>query len=492
MRSHRAAILLVIAAAAAGAGLAGCSSGHHTPSAIARSPTTTTTTVAPPTSISAANTTTRCPVSATPATGLGPPPAGLVALTIYQQGRVPFPSAVFTDPSVGGVDLLAQWSNLEPAPGTFDWPILDCVFEQADVHHKFVALTLTPGFTSPSWVLQLPGVQTQSFRYSYSNKAAARPLPLPWNQPYLTSWFTFLGAVAARYGTNPEFRLIQVAGPTSVSSEMSLPDHTSGDTALPASANGSDVAEWISLGYTPTRYVDAWRQAFAAYHRLFPDQYLALALYPGLPIGDNGSPDPAQSNATRLDVIAVGMEYKPQFDLQEDGVKGGVPPPSDPAYNSVMANCGNIVTGLQNAKSTTVSPSEQGPPSLALGHVVAAGVDFWEVYTQDVVNPTMQAVMAKASAELPAGSGCKPLVLTVGPRQGASVTLTAVTDLRLDSSEALNIYDGAKLLRKCPTSTCSVTTSSASASNAYTADVGAAGTQPYTAQAVVSATSGPR
>ena len=72
------------------------------------------------------------------------------------------------------------------------------------------------------------------------------------------TWFTFWARSLPRYGNNPEFRLIEVGGPTSVSTEMSLPDRKTGDTALPASAHGSDIAEWISLGYTPDKYVNAW------------------------------------------------------------------------------------------------------------------------------------------------------------------------------------------------------------------------------------------
>ena len=443
---------------------------------------------ATPTPALAGNPTTPCLVTAAPASGMSAPPQGLIAFKIYQPGQVPFPSEVFSDPLVSGVDLFLQWSRLEPAPNAFDWSILDCVFAQADEHGKFVVLTLSPGFTTPTWVLQLPGVQTQSFTFSYNNDAPARPLPLPWNQPYLDSWFACLQAVAARYGTNPAFRLIQVAGPTSVSTEMSLPDRTSGDTALPAATNGSDVAEWMRLGYTPKRYVAAWQEAFAAYRRLFPNQYLGLALYPGLPIGDNGQPDPSQTNVTRLEVIAVGLQYKQVFTLEEDGVKGGVAAPSDPAYNAVMANCGNIVTGLQDAKSATVTPSDQGPPNLALEHVVAAGVRFWEVYVQDVLNPAMQDVMAAARAELPAGTGCQPLVISAGSRTATSVTITAVTDLRLDPVERLNIYQGTTLLRTCPTSTCAVQTARGAGPTVYTADVGAPGTLPYSAQAVVSAT----
>ena len=407
----------------------------------------------------------------------------MVPLTIYQPGKVPFPDQVFTDPDVSGVDLLAQWSNLEPEQGSYDWSTVDCVFSQADAHRKFVVLTLIPGFDSPSWVLHLPGVQTQSFSYAYFTQAPARPLPLPWNEAYLDTWFTFLQAVATRYGTNPAFRLIEVAGPTSVSTEMSLPDRTSGDTALPAATNGSDVAEWMSLGYTPTRSANAWREAFAAYHRLFPDQYLGLSLYPGLPIGDNGQPDPTQADKTRLDVIAVGMQYKAQFDLQEDGMKGGVQAPSDPGYNEVRANCGTVVTGLQNSRASTVSP-DQGPPALALGHVVAAGADFWEVYTTDVVNPAYASVMHDASTELPANAGCKALVVTTTARAGRSVLVTATTDLHLDPLEALNIFSAGRLLRTCATNPCSVK----APSGQFTADIGAAGTPPYTTQAVVSAT----
>ncbi len=101
-------------------------------------------------------------------------PTGLVAFDIYEKGKVPFAKRVFHDALVSGVDVDIQWDNLEPAPNTFDWSALDCVFAQADANHKFVVLAVIPGFRSPSWVLQLPGVQTQSFKFAYFNK---RPNP---------------------------------------------------------------------------------------------------------------------------------------------------------------------------------------------------------------------------------------------------------------------------------------------------------------------------
>jgi hypothetical protein len=106
-------------------------------------------------------------------------PTGLVAFAIHEKGKDPFPEQVFADPLVSGVDLLMQWDNVEPAPNTFDWSVLDCVFAGADAHHKLVALSLVPGFRSPPWVLQTPGVQTQSFKFSYDNKQPARPCRCP-------------------------------------------------------------------------------------------------------------------------------------------------------------------------------------------------------------------------------------------------------------------------------------------------------------------------
>jgi hypothetical protein len=39
--------------------------------------------------------------------------------------------------------------------------------------------------------------------------------------------------------------------------------------------------------------------------------------------------------------------------------------------------------------------------------VVVAGVDFWEVFLPDIVNPSMTDVLKKASTELPAHKQCK-------------------------------------------------------------------------------------
>jgi hypothetical protein len=250
-------------------------------------------------------------------------------------------------------------------------------------------------------------VQTQSFKFAYfTDNVPPRPLPLPWNEPYLHAWFTFLREFAGRYANSPAFRLIGVGGPTSVSTEMSLPGRTTGDSALPPAANGSEIAEWRALGYTPDKYVNAWSETFEQYQQLFTHQHLGLALYPALPIGNNGAEDKRAAVTTMQRVIDAGMRYRQQFDLQEDGMRGGAAQPSDPEYDAVRNHCGEIVTGLQNSKAATKDPAWQGPLSRALDHVLAAGVDFWEVYISDVNNPSMTDVLKRASSQLPAHAQC--------------------------------------------------------------------------------------
>ncbi len=446
--------------------------------------------------------------------GLGHAPTGLIAVKIYTpQTKTQFPASLFTaaDSFIKGLDFLAQWCNLEPHPDVFNWTPLDTVFQEAQASGKFVILTLIPGFETPSWALAGVDGFTSSFSYNTpddTNAADARVLPLPWDPTYLGRWFTFLRAVADRYGDDKSFRAIEAAGPTSVSTEMTLPDLTGSqriagypqivDGGLPASyggkqLGGSDIAAWEAAGYTPAKLVGAWTEAFATYHQIFRNQYMALALFPSLPIGEHSTVDLSEGPQVRMDVVSVGRtSYQPTFILQEDGLAGDGSG-SDPGYNIVKANCDNAVTGLQ----TKVPPKDQPlAPALALG--LDANLSFIEVYAGDVV--TMPSVFSKFEASSPAlpAPDCTPLKLTssagTSAPAGTQATVTATTDLILpkDHSQVVNIFEqtaaGPILVGECATSSCPVSITPGGIATKFTADVGAPGALPYTNQALVSAT----
>ena len=238
-------------------------------------------------------------------------PSGVIAVQqwLYNQPNQPsaFRAEVYQDPSISGLLFRANWSSVEPSEGEFQWQIIDDVFAAASASGKYVILSFVPGFATPAWAL--PGVQTATFDWQYGPKGEAGQtgtLPMPWDTTYLSRWFTFLQAVAARYGSNPQFRMVALAGPTSVSDETSLPNQPQ-DPGLPNS--GSDVSQWISLGYTPARYEAAWKSVFQEYAQLFPGQYISLSTARTLPIGDDGKRNANQEVGTLQSVIGIGLQY---------------------------------------------------------------------------------------------------------------------------------------------------------------------------------------
>src|SRR5579871_5446469 len=253
--------------------------------------------------------------------GLGPRPTGVIAVQqwLFNQPNQPlaFRDAVYANALISGVHFRANWASVEPSEGQFKWQLIDDMFAAASASGKFVALSFVPGFATPAWAL--PGVATATFDWQYGPKGeAGQPgsLPMPWDQTYLSRWFAFLQQVADRYGNNPQFRMIALAGPTSVSEETSLPNNAR-DPGLPNS--GSDISQWISLGYTPAQYEAAWQAVFQQYAQVFPNQYLSLTTARTLPIANNGTRDTSQELSTLQSVINQGLSYADRFVLQDNG-----------------------------------------------------------------------------------------------------------------------------------------------------------------------------
>jgi hypothetical protein len=326
------------------------------------------------------------------------PPIGLVSVSDYAaDGEAGFASPVLDNPAIAGVALQIGWSAIEPSLGQFHWQVLDDLFKAAQGSGKFVALIIFPGFESPAWATQ--GTASASFAKQYGPGAGqSAQLPLPWDQTYLSRWFSMLTALAGRYAALPAFRMIAAAGPTSVSAEMSLPDQ------------GGDAQRWTALGYTPSRYESSWAAVFQTYARLFPDQYVSLSLYPGLPIGERGRSDPAERLATPEAIISEERQYEPHPVVQTSGLSAANT--GSGLYGIVKSLSPSVVTGFQLTTSATAHPDQMGDAtdpvralSLSLTRGTAADVKSLEVYLKDVLNPAMQPALTEAASLLKAGRG---------------------------------------------------------------------------------------
>jgi hypothetical protein len=438
---------------------------------------------------------------------LPPKPTGIIAYDIYaaKQGTDPFPPQILDDPSVSGLDLAIGWNVLEPdvkgsPPGTptpIRWSVLDCLFSEGDQHGKFVVLTLIPGFHTPSWALASVPTQLFSFAYHEPPYPPKQPLPMPWNQVYLGRWFSFLQAVANRYDTNPEFRMVAADGPTSLSGEMTLPFGT-GDPAFKHlvlstgafhfTVDGSDVAMWEALGYTPDLLEGAWAETFDEFTSIFHDKYVSLALIGGLPIGNRPTstgpslvrpspPDPAQSTATPLTIIREGRTHRSQFVLQDNGLSATQWPEvdADTSFNFVQANCASVATGFQ-----TKLPGLDGSVQDDIDKGVHAGVGFLELYVKDILDASASE-LATAKSQLTRNPNCDPITLSAVPTStgtSSMISITASTTLDLHTGDTLNIVERGKDVASCHTSTCHVTVQKLGAPSTFSADVSYAGQPP--------------
>jgi hypothetical protein len=357
--------------------------------------------------------------------GAAAAPHGIIALNQYGHCATPGDCGALSptaadNPAISGLMIRLNWKDVQtgPKPTDFDWAMTDNVFSQAG-RDRFVVLSFVPGIQTPDWVMaQIPsgGKMTLCIPYgSKSDVGQQRTIPKPWNATYLKLWYQFLKAVADRYAGNPQFVMIAAAGPTSVSEEMSLPGAQGSSKVCPI-ADG--VQAWISAGYTPQMYVDAWSDVFKQYAAVFPKQYVSLALYRGLPIAaGGGSQDPSQVRATPRSVISAGMSaLGDRFAVEANGLVWNSA--SNMAYQLVQTNGGKAVTGFELATAATKKPRQQGGVAdaaqalcLTLRAGMDAHVDFIEVYQEDAASddPAVQKVLqAFASALQPRVVGPLP------------------------------------------------------------------------------------
>jgi hypothetical protein len=227
---------------------------------------------------------------------------------------------LLSNKAISGVAAFVQWDQISQTiggtnspVGTTVWNVLDDIFGEVALWNeqnsndppRTIQLGLIPGFDTPQWVLNnmsncdpmfltngvvdttaVPtncGCATflsgEGPKVVYANKL----LPLPWNPFYTNAYATFVQAVAQRYGTNPLLVSVALAGPTSDSTEMILPNEKNNPTnywkwnplfslTFPSNYQNSDQA-----------FIEAWERAIDMYGHAFSNVTLAVTTGSGFP-----------------------------------------------------------------------------------------------------------------------------------------------------------------------------------------------------------------
>ena len=323
-----------------------------------------------------------------------PSPNGLVVVLENKPEQVRLDLRALDNSFISGVALQIRWRDIEPDRGKPDWTKLDQLFTAAESSKKWVQLLIFPGFSSPPWAVE--GAQTEMFAIQYGpGKGRVERLPLPWDRVYLTHWFAFLRQLSDRYGKSSAFRVVAAAGPTSVSAEFTLP------------GTPEDVQKWLNVGYTPSKYIEAWQKVFQVYAADFPNQYVSLSAGSGLNINDRGKKDGRARKRTKDAIIEEGVSaLGRQFVLQNSNLDGN-PEPARGPHNVplVISYNGRIVTGFQLRTSCVHNSGNmgaEGDPPLALKKSINRGmkpnragqhVNYLEIYEPDVLANEMQPVL---------------------------------------------------------------------------------------------------
>jgi hypothetical protein len=330
------------------------------------------------------------------------PPNGLVVVLENKPQEPRLNLQALNNPFVSGVALQIRWRDVEPVQGKPDWSKIDQLFAAAESSKKWVQLLIFPGFFSPPWAME--GAQTATFAIQYGpGKGTLERLPLPWDRVYLGHWFDFVKQLSAKYGKSPAFRVVAAAGPTSVSAEFTLP------------GKPEDVQKWLSVGYTPSKYIAAWQEVFRVYASDFPNQYVSLSAGSGLNIDEGSRRDARERRPTKEAIIEEAIvTLGHRFVLQNSNLDGNPEPARGPQnVPLVISYNGRIVTGFQLRTSCLRNSGDmgaEGDPALALRKSINRGmkpndaghrVNYLEIYEPDVLADEMQPVLRYGASLFP-------------------------------------------------------------------------------------------
>ena len=176
-------------------------------------------------------------------------------------------SSVFRDAGdieyLDGILVRVGWDSLEPAPGVYDWTLLDEQITKAEEQGLEISLAVLNGPKAPAWLADEGAVM-----FEYFHRGEDKVLPVPWDPVYLERVAGFIHTLGQRYNDNKVISLIHMTNATTNGFEMHyLVDST-------------DEAEFVDLGYTERRMIDSWITILDAYNQAFPEKLLDVEVHP--------------------------------------------------------------------------------------------------------------------------------------------------------------------------------------------------------------------
>jgi hypothetical protein len=177
-------------------------------------------------------------------------------------------SEVLVDPQALGINVLLNWSDLEPEEGVYDWSALDQALSDAEAHGKRVAPRVYTnasefGYATPDWVFDAGAASY------FPDDGAEVWQPVPTDPVFREKFGAFLSALGDRYDGHPAIEFFQTNAGMGTFGEMvwGVPDDNRPD--------GWSARVQIE---TSNYWIDRWREAFPDTPLVLMENYVGYGI----------------------------------------------------------------------------------------------------------------------------------------------------------------------------------------------------------------------
>jgi len=289
---------------------------------------------------------------------------------------------VLDNPDVDGISIRAGWAGLEPAEGVFDWTFLDSEVARAAAAGKKVLLRIGTQAGKPAWVTQAVTDAGGAF-FTFDDDGVTTSIPVFWDPTYLAKKKAMIAALGVHFANNPTVKIVTASFANAISEDWNVP-HTP-----------DMVVEWLSLGYTSEKMLNAGKQIIDTTMAAFPNAYVALA------ISGNGhvhglNLDADADYVSRNAILAAVASWPGRLIVQKNSVSTFNPlsPGTGTNFEVLWDNrpnvAGQMLSWCFNDSTYRMNGGVPGDPAIVLHKAINAGYSYGmkyeEIYQTDVMN----------------------------------------------------------------------------------------------------------
>jgi Beta-galactosidase len=290
---------------------------------------------------------------------------------------------VLNNPDVTGVSIRHSWASLEPTEGVFDWTFLDLEVARAAAAGKQVMLRIGTQQSKPAWVTAAIEDAGGTF-FTFLDHGVLTTIPVFWDPTFLAKKTAMITALGEHFTNNPTVTLVAASFANCCGEDWGVP-HTP-----------PDIINWLALGYTSEKMIEAGRTIIDATMAAFPNQYVTLSVG-GTGKGHGTDLDPTDDYVARNAVLNARASWPGRLFVQRNILSTCIPPApgTGTLFETLMWDFQPLV-GWQmlypcnNDPTYRVNCGVPIDPAAALRRSVDAGVSyggkFIEIYQTDVIN----------------------------------------------------------------------------------------------------------